>query len=372
MIDAMRSAATVLTFVLMLARGVLAQSCAKPAIATPSPANQEMTAEEVLALEVQSQADPEDLEMRQKLLTYYLRHRRSSDAMAQVLWVVEHHPESFLAGLSASMGSAYKVIDTPANNEALKSAWEHAVSDHRDNPIVLFNAANFFEKTDKERSLELLQEAARIAPGSPSYVASEAIIYEKAFINDLKPGESATPEARTEAASLRARLMESTDPSLLSRVGAVLIRMSKKVPNEEEGQLGVQFMERAMAVDPGNPHWAELFERVKAEPPEPSAADAQPHAVHIGPKIAEANLLTRVEPEYPPLAKAARVQGDVQFTATIGLDGHVEDLQLISGHPLLVAAAKQAAMQWIYRPTLLNGNPVAVVTTVVVPFQLPQ
>jgi periplasmic protein TonB len=67
----------------------------------------------------------------------------------------------------------------------------------------------------------------------------------------------------------------------------------------------------------------------------------------------------------------ARVQGTVEFTATIGTDGHIENLQLVRGHPLLVNAAKEAVLQWIYRPTLLNGNPVAVITEISVPFQLP-
>jgi TonB family protein len=64
----------------------------------------------------------------------------------------------------------------------------------------------------------------------------------------------------------------------------------------------------------------------------------------------------RVEPVYPPLAKQARIQGTVRFTAVTDEDGQVQDLQLISGHPLLVESAREAVMQWEYRPTLLNGK----------------
>jgi protein TonB len=77
-------------------------------------------------------------------------------------------------------------------------------------------------------------------------------------------------------------------------------------------------------------------------------------------------------PVYPPLAKSARVQGNVEFTAIIGKDGAIRELKLVRGHPLLVNAAKQAVEQWRYKPTLLNGQPVDVITAIVVNFTLSQ
>ena len=72
------------------------------------------------------------------------------------------------------------------------------------------------------------------------------------------------------------------------------------------------------------------------------------------------------------MAKQARIQGTVKFTAIIGKDGTIQNLQLVSGHPLLVAAAQSAVSQWQYRPTLLNGEPVEVVTQIDVNFTLSQ
>jgi protein TonB len=92
--------------------------------------------------------------------------------------------------------------------------------------------------------------------------------------------------------------------------------------------------------------------------------------VRIGGRVAEANLVRQVHPTYPPLAKSARVQGTVEFTATISKEGKIENLQLIHGHPLLVSAAREAVLQWRYRPTLLNGQPVEVITDIVVNFTL--
>jgi protein TonB len=68
----------------------------------------------------------------------------------------------------------------------------------------------------------------------------------------------------------------------------------------------------------------------------------------------------------------ARIQGVVLFTVVIGKDGRVSNVQLVSGHPLLVAAARDAVRQWVYKPTLLNGEPVEVVTEVAVNFTLSQ
>jgi protein TonB len=77
-----------------------------------------------------------------------------------------------------------------------------------------------------------------------------------------------------------------------------------------------------------------------------------------------------VKPSYPKLAKAARVTGTVRMKAIIGCDGRVKDLTLISGPPLLVSAAEAAVQQWIYRPTLLNGEPFEVETEIDVTFNL--
>jgi TonB family protein len=95
-----------------------------------------------------------------------------------------------------------------------------------------------------------------------------------------------------------------------------------------------------------------------------------PQRIAVGAAVQERQLIRKVEPVYPELARAARIQGLVRFTVIIAKDGHVTDIQLVSGHPLLVTAAREAVAQWVYRPTLLNGQPVEVVTNVDVNFAL--
>jgi protein TonB len=88
--------------------------------------------------------------------------------------------------------------------------------------------------------------------------------------------------------------------------------------------------------------------------------------------VQAANLVRQPKPLYPPLAKAARVQGTVRFTATISKEGKIDNLALVSGPPLLVQAAMEAVRQWEYKPTLLNGEAVEVITTIDVNFTLSQ
>jgi len=103
-------------------------------------------------------------------------------------------------------------------------------------------------------------------------------------------------------------------------------------------------------------------------PPPPATATTQ--RIRVGGNVQAANLIRKVDPVYPALAKQARIQGTVRFQAIIGTDGAVRSLQLVSGHPLLVAAARDAVQQWVYRPTLLSGTPVEVITTIDVIFAL--
>jgi protein TonB len=106
-------------------------------------------------------------------------------------------------------------------------------------------------------------------------------------------------------------------------------------------------------------------------PPPPAPVKTQSHQpLRVGSGVSEANLIHRVQPVYPPLAKTTRVEGTVEFMATISKQGMIENLQLVRGHPLLVNAAREAILQWRYRPTLLNGEPVEVITDIVVNFAL--
>jgi len=94
--------------------------------------------------------------------------------------------------------------------------------------------------------------------------------------------------------------------------------------------------------------------------------------IRVGGNVQQAKLIYGPKPVYPPLAKQARIQGVVRLTAVIGTDGTIQNLQVVSGHPLLIPAALEAVKQWRYQPTLLNGEPVEVITQIDVNFTLTQ
>jgi len=97
---------------------------------------------------------------------------------------------------------------------------------------------------------------------------------------------------------------------------------------------------------------------------------ATPQRVRVSQGVSSVLLIKKVQPAYPPLARQARIQGQVLLQAQISKDGSIENLSLISGHPMLAPAAIEAVKQWRYKPYMLNGEPVAVDTQVVVNFTL--
>ena len=112
-----------------------------------------------------------------------------------------------------------------------------------------------------------------------------------------------------------------------------------------------------------------------APPPPPPPApkkEAAPQRIKVGGNVQAAMVLKRVQPIYPQLAKSARVSGVVHLHAIIAKDGTIQELTSVGGPALLITAAMDAVKQWVYRPTLLNGEPVQVETTIDVNFTLNQ
>ena len=101
-------------------------------------------------------------------------------------------------------------------------------------------------------------------------------------------------------------------------------------------------------------------------PPPPKPVEV----LRVGGNVMQASLIRQVKPVYPQIAKTAHIQGTVLLHAIIAKDGTVQELQFISGPPLLMRAAMDAVKQWRYKPTLLNGQPVKVDPTISFVFTL--
>jgi len=110
--------------------------------------------------------------------------------------------------------------------------------------------------------------------------------------------------------------------------------------------------------------------RLMAQGERALAIGPAPAHIRIGGTVQAVKLLVKPAPVYPPLAKQAAVEGVVKLQALIGKDGTIENLSVISGHPLLVPSALEAVQRWVYEPTLLNGAPVGVETEIDVNYTL--
>ena len=97
---------------------------------------------------------------------------------------------------------------------------------------------------------------------------------------------------------------------------------------------------------------------------------AMPRKQRVSSEVLESNLLKHEDPVYPPLARGAKIQGEVRMLATISKTGTVEHLIGVSGNPLLIQPAMDAVRQWKYKPFLLNGEPVEVEGYVIYVFRL--
>jgi periplasmic protein TonB len=121
--------------------------------------------------------------------------------------------------------------------------------------------------------------------------------------------------------------------------------------------------------NPGNNTIATLLNNMHPSSVHPTL-ERPKKPVPISTGVSQGLLLRQVKPVYPPIALAAHVQGEVILQAVIGKDGTIQNLRVVSGHPMLIKAAAEAVQQWHYRPYLLNGEPVEVETQVRVTFTI--
>ncbi len=119
--------------------------------------------------------------------------------------------------------------------------------------------------------------------------------------------------------------------------------------------------------DPGGIPFATGMGVVPVTPPPTPPANTRPIRIS---KMSEGDLIRRIQPQYPVIARTAGIQGPVVLQAMISKEGTIENLHVVTGHPMLVRAAIEAVSQWRYRPYILNNEPVEVETQITVNFSL--
>ena len=153
---------------------------------------------------------------------------------------------------------------------------------------------------------------------------------------------------------------------------ADLTRESMKVAAADTAELKVVLDTTATTIAAGGVVGGVLGSILTPAPPPPPQPSATTTTINrVSAQVAQANLVTSVPPAYPALATAARVQGNVLLQVEISVQGLVQNVTVLSGHPLLNEAAIQAVRKWTYKPIIVNGQTVPVITTVTVNFTLP-
>ena len=169
--------------------------------------------------------------------------------------------------------------------------------------------------------------------------------------SDIANGQLRSPTAIPVTAKI---IKEDSAPPAVNEVAGVVGGVPGGVPGGSMGGVIGGIIGSTSSITP-------VVTKVAATPP---------RVIRISSGISTGLCLEHPEPPYPPVARKARIHGQVVLEAEIGTDGLIHNLQLVSGHPMLVGSAMATVEHWRYRPYILNGEPVEVKTTIIVNFVL--
>lgn len=209
--------------------------------------------------------------------------------------------------------------------------------------IMILVPLIYTEALPKQQLMTFLVAPPPPPPPPPPAAAVQAV---KIVQTDIENGQLRTP---TKIPTKVAMIKEEAAPPPVSSMGGVMGGVPGGVPGGQMGGVLGGILSSTMSAAPKL---------------------ATPQRVRVSQGVSEGLLVTKVTPPYPSMAKMARVQGSVILQAVISKNGSIENLRVVSGHPMLVQAALDAVRQWRYRPYLLNGEPVEVETQITVNFSL--
>lgn len=364
-----------------------------PAIQTPgapTAVHQTRAAQPVIEpvpqLEQMMARNPDQISTRTKLMTQYIAEKEMEKAREQAWWIVENAPgsrDSYVA--SSALLPGRPLFKDDSDSARLREIWRGHLRKYGSTiSVVELAALVLAELQDYFEAEELLLRARRIEPGNRVTLTQLARLY----VSVLEPMRTANPNS-PQVISFRPKavseLETTTDANLVGLAGEMLtagqVIMSAGKTAEEEAalrarqkarnELASKYLQHAIALDPENSRWRVALDRASGEPQVVRLPEAAPgvRRITVGGNVQRARLKNEVRPEYPPLAKQARIQGSVRFSVIIATDGTVKNITLLSGHPLLVQPATEAVKQWVFEQTLLNGEPVEVISEAEVHFQ---
>ena len=348
-----------------------------------------MPPEAVASAEAALEANPGDLSTRLRLLTHYRESfpvppnddpvKRSAH-LRHIAYVVEHQPAAIDAASSLfyvfRSGGPYA---DAGDHELVRGLWMRQAGANPGDARIIVNAARFLFVEDKQEAEQLLRRAVESDPVNGRLAANLGFLYAMQILAlDNLGGDITRPVPPAEREEARRRAMSELEncTNALVLAGAataipnLAMRASRGRPVDPElFQFSSRLMAKARSLAPSDEALRgpmPLIEYFQEAQPAPAAA--APARIRVGSQVQMAKLIQSPQPKYPEEAQRSGIEGDVRFDAIIGHDGGIEALTTRSANPLLVPAALEAVRQWRFQPTLLNGNPVEVVTEIVVSF----
>ena len=312
------------------------------------------------------QTNPEDLAARGRLLAYY--YRRPEDASRQfrlrhIAWLIGHHPDSpILYDEAATLDPADFKPPHQGDLAPLVAAWREQVDGHWDDVRVLENEVRVLRQTEYSLTVECLKRLRQIEPTNPRWVVLLASQYVTTLDNpDL-------------ASQTQNDLEASKDLPVVGLAGQGLYVMGRKSEAKPLLQYGEWLLKKAQSLDPLNLRWSVsasetpglLTERDMWPYGAVPAMTVPSDAIRVAPEVQAAKS---VHHEQPQCIKGLQVvcpqtKTTLKLDAMIGKDGKVKSLHATSGDMSTIPLAMDAARQWTYQPTLVNGHAVEVATEI--------
>ena len=340
-----------------------------------------LSAEEAAKFEKRVTKKPDDEQARIQLLSYYATPPSGADLSAvkaararHILWLIEHDPKDGLGLFQVSTG-VYRLHcqgDNLADPDAFKRAselWLDLTKGNPGNAEIRRETVDAIQYCSPEQAEQILIEGKDESGLGRLYAAAVLGITGQSYLNGDPAGSDAAYRARPFAVKAHHILEEATDKDLLVASASSLLRDGATL--WADGKLDWDYTPLGNA----------LLAKVKALAPDaiqlltvpttlPARGERPPMTIRVGGNVQQANLIRQVKPTYPRSARDQGLQGKVQLTALIGLDGKILYLHADAGPAELIPPSLEAVRQWEYKPTMLNGKPCYVSTRIDVNFQL--
>jgi len=336
-----------------------------------------------MRLEDRLKKKPADEEARIQLLSYYAGPPANADfsivkaaRATHILWLIENDPKSGL-GLFQSGTGIYRLNcrgDDLADPDAFGLAnqrWLEQIRKNPGSPEIRRSAVTAIQFCSPEQAEQILSEAHDFRWLGQLYATAVLGITGESYKNNDPAGSDAEFRARPFADKARRVLEQATDKDVLVgaaqgllRQGAILWADGKL--DWDYTALGNALLARARDLAPDDVTLMTLPTAL------PARGERPPATITIGGNMQAARLVRNVPPVYPAEARDRGIEGTVQLTVLIGLDGKILHLRVDSGAAELISSAVEAVRQWEYRPTMLNGKPCYIQTRIDVNYKLSQ